>query len=470
MQNPFFSGGLTLMLVGALMALLRNLPGTAWGWLVHWVTISVEIPDRDPAFRWVQSWIVNQRHAGRARRLSVTTTWDDPDPDPTTYTDPDYRFTSGRVSEARFILSPAPGMHLMKYRGRLVLLRRARRELQSGGPLAFQETLTLQIIGGNRALVDALLNEAHKTALPRIPGVNILTGRHENWNTCSWRPRRPLASIVLADNMLEEILADLRTFLDAGAWYMRRGVPHRRGYLLHGPPGNGKTTLVAAVAGELGLSVAVLSLNSKTLTDEALRNQVNALPSGAVLLIEDIDCAFAEKRAGGEVSGVTMSGLLNALDGVSSREGRVLFLTTNHPERLDPALIRPGRVDRCFRLGNTTSDQARRLFAWFYANGNDHGNGQPDPEVERWAGEFAARVPDGQVCMAAIQEHLLRYRNDPESAVRALDEAPLEGQAEREALTPDWSGVEKTPFLTLRGQISCAAPELYGNPGGPLVG
>ncbi len=431
LQNPFFSGGLTLMAVGALMALLRNLPTTLWGLLVHWFTISVEIPDRDPAFRWVQSWIVEQEHAKRARSLSLTTTWADPDPDPTIETNPEYACsTSGRVSAARFVLSPAPGTHIMKYRGRLLLVRRARRDLTSGGTMAFQETLTLKIIGGNRALIDALLKEAHTTALPKIPGVNILTARHENWNTSSWRPRRPLASIVLADDLLGEILADLRAFLDAGAWYMTRGVPHRRGYLLHGPPGNGKTTLVAAVAGELGLSVAVLSLSNKVLTDDSLRNQVNALPPGAVLLIEDIDCAFAEKRGAGEATGVTMSGLLNALDGVGSREGRVLFLTTNHPERLDPALVRPGRVDRSFHLGNTTPDQARRLFEWFYSGG------EPDPEVEYWAEIFALQVPEGRVCMAAIQEHLLRYRTDPESAALMLDCEPLPGQAEYAPLAP----------------------------------
>jgi chaperone BCS1 len=239
----------------------------------------------------------------------------------------------------------------------------------------------------------------------------------------SWRPRRPLASIVLADGLLDDLLADLRAFLDAGSWYMTRGVPHRRGYLLHGPPGNGKTTLVAAVAGELGLSVAVLSLSNKVLTDDILRNQINALPPGAVLLIEDIDCAFAEKRAAGEATGVTMSGLLNALDGVSSREGRILFMTTNHPERLDPALVRPGRVDRSFHLGHTTPDQARRLFAWFYSGGRH------DPAVERWAHAFACRIPEGRICMAAIQEHLLRFRSDPESAARALDIEPLEGPA-----------------------------------------
>ena len=237
---------------------MRKVPATLWGFAIRRVTISVEIPDRDPAFRWVQGWVAEQRYARRARSLSLTTTWTDPDPDPTIESDPDYSFASGRISEARFLLSPAPGTHMMTYRGRLLILQRERRDLQSGGALAFQETLTLQIIGGNRTLVDELLKEAHRAALPRVPGVNVLSARHDNWIVSSWRPRRPLASIVLADGLLDEIIDDIRKFLGAGAWYTARGVPHRRGYLLHGPPGNGKTTLVAAAAGELGLSVAGL--------------------------------------------------------------------------------------------------------------------------------------------------------------------------------------------------------------------
>ncbi len=93
---------------------------------------------------------------------------------------------------------------------------------------------------------------------------------------------------------------------------------------------------------------------------------VDGLPNATVLLIEDVDCVFKEKRETTATTGVTLSGLLNALDGVSSREGRVLFLATNHPERLDPALVRPGRVDKKIKLGYATADQARRLFLWFY--------------------------------------------------------------------------------------------------------
>lgn len=421
-QNPFFSGGASLMVLGGAMALLRHLPMRIWAFLLRRIMITVEVPDRDPAFRWLQGWVAQQSYSRRARNLSLTTTWEKSDPDDGD--DP----SSGKVSEARFLLSPAPGTHVFWYRNRLMVFRRARRDLENGGSLAFQETLTLELIGGDRGMVEDLLREAQKAALPRVPGVTILTTRYDSWYATSWRPRRPLESIVLADRMLDDLIRDIREFLAAGSWYALRGIPHRRGYLLHGPPGNGKTSLVTAAAGELGLSVAVLSLHNKTMSDESLRNVVDALPVGALLLIEDVDCAFGPRRKTGEDTGVTLSGLLNALDGVSSREGRLLFLTTNHPDRLDPALVRPGRVDRSLHLAHTTPDQARRLFLWFYAGGE-----QTTGTIAEQAQAFADRIPDDSVCMAAIQEHLLRHRLDPEAAVLNADfEQLAESSRQRE--------------------------------------
>ena len=445
-QNPFFSGGLSLMVLGASAALLRKVPGQLWALVQRWLSITVEVPDRDPAFRWLQVWLAVQPYAGRARDLSLATTWvpADAESDTAVVFDADDSAATGPSSRVKFLLSPAPGTHLMLYRNRLLILRRSRRDLQNGNARTFQENLSLQVLGGTRALIEQLLSDARKLACPRTPGVSILTARYESWEATSWQPRRPLESLVLADGALEDTLDDLRTFYGSRAWYVQRGIPYRRGYLLHGPPGNGKTTLVLAVAGELNLSVAVLSLSNRLLSDDALRGLVDALPPATLLLIEDVDCVFKTERTTTEQTGVTLSGLLNALDGVSSREGRVLFLTTNHPERLDSALVRPGRVDRKVELGHATPDQARRLFLWFY-----QGGGVPPRELECLAERFAAQVPRGKTCMAAVQEHLLRHRGAPAAAAHEVvfdEQAPTSFEAGQKP--PTAVGQEKTPAVS----------------------
>src|SRR5262245_39693667 len=278
-QNPFFSGGLSLMVLGAAVAMLRKVPGQLWIFIQRRLSITVEVPDRDPAFRWLQVWLAAQPYAGRARDLSLATTWipADAESDTAVVFDPDDSAATGPTSRVKFLLSPAPGTHLMLYRNRLMILNRSRRDLQNGNSRTFQESLSLQVLGGSRALVEQLFAEARKLACPRTPGVSILTARYESWEATSWQPRRPLESLVLADGTLEDVLDDLRTFYGSRSWYIQRGIPYRRGYLLHGPPGNGKTTLVLAVAGELNLSVAVPTPRTGWLRDESRRGLVEAL-------------------------------------------------------------------------------------------------------------------------------------------------------------------------------------------------
>jgi len=201
------------------------------------------------------------------------------------------------------------------------------------------------------------------------------------WERVGSRPVRPVSSVILPSGQAEAILADCREFLASEPWYAHHGIPHRRGYLLHGEPGSGKTSLVTALAGSLGVDVYVITLSSPSMTDENLRSLLNSAADRSLLLLEDVDAAFvgrtaaaASLGAGGNASGgggggapaLSFSGLLNAIDGVAAQEGRLLFMTTNHVERLSSALVRPGRVDYRLEFRRAEQDQSRRLFLSFY--------------------------------------------------------------------------------------------------------
>jgi len=264
-------------------------------------------------------------------------------------------------------------------------------------------------------------------------------GSRYNWTQVAVRPVRPMKTVVLDQNQKRQILADMNEYLHPATprWYANRGIPLRRGYLFHGPPGTGKTSLSFALAGVFGLEIYVISLLEPSITEEDLVTLFNSLPRRCVVLLEDIDtaglrrpddevteadkehddedkdkdkekkkdedkdkeggekAALKEGKAGGrrrhdstakndwkvsdlaralkkegnadtERKGISLSGLLNAIDGVASHEGRVLIMTTNKPESLDEALIRPGRVDLQVGFTNATPQQATELFQRMY--------------------------------------------------------------------------------------------------------
>jgi len=164
----------------------------------------------------------------------------------------------------------------------------------------------------------------------------------------------------------------VKEWLQSQQWYVDRGIPYRRGYLLYGPPGSGKSSFIQALAGELDFSLANINLSETGMTDDKLALLLSKLPPKTILLLEDADAAFTNRREknlegyGGQT--VTFSGLLNALDGVAAGEERIAFLTTNHIDRLDEALIRPGRVDMTVRIGEATRYQAAEMWDRFYGD------------------------------------------------------------------------------------------------------
>ena len=169
---------------------------------------------------------------------------------------------------------------------------------------------------------------------------------------------RPWDSVVTKNNIKENIIEDIKEFQTSEEHYRLRGIPYRRGYLLHGPPGTGKSSLIHSLASELKYSLCVVNL-SRGVSDFDLLRQLATAPKKSILLFEDIDVTLPSDKRKKETkqrdnefdnshrfSGdISLSGLLNALDGISSSDSHLMFMTTNHITNLDPALIRPGRYD-----------------------------------------------------------------------------------------------------------------------------
>lgn len=426
-HNQLLSGGLLLMAVGGAFYYLRTLQSIVYNFLERFFLLNIEILDSDEAYHWMQVWLADRLQ--KTLSVSVLTRRGSAPNNVNNDCNDDPRPRLDNRPAIYFV--PAVGTYFFRYRGRSVMLNRYRRESPGGRALVAdaggdsrsmlrdKEGFAIRIFSRDKTLARQLLEECRERALPADGKVDILVANYAHWSLGTRVEPRPVSSVILDGSQTEDMLADMREFLRSAEWYRQIGVPYRRGYLLHGPPGNGKTSIVKALAGELGMSVYLLMLSDPTMNDNRLNELLARVAERNVLLLEDIDCAFVKRqRAGGRQGELTFSGLLNALDGVASSEGRIVVMTTNHIDKLDPALIRPGRADVRLFIGDATADQARRLFERFF------------PDRLDLAEEFACRVGQRKLSMAALQDYLMGHRRDPEGAVRGWKEsATLHGES-----------------------------------------
>ncbi|KAK4160951.1 putative mitochondrial chaperone protein [Cladorrhinum sp. PSN259] len=454
-SNPVFAGGFGLASLGAAVSLGRRGFVATTSLLRRQLLVNIEISKADPSYPWVLAWLSQPREPGgflasrltRMRNLAVHTT--------TSSIISPYRPDASKVTRADFRVQPGYGRYLVRHKpGVYIAVNREKASTAvttTGEP---HETLTLTMLYMHRELLADVFTEAHALAQSYNQGRTVVyTARNMSWQVLGKpRVKRPLGSVILDEGVKESIVADVKEFIESQQWYTERGVPYRRGYLLYGPPGTGKTSFIQALAGELDYSVAMVNLSERGVTDDLLAQLLTNLPERSILLLEDVDAAMINRRQrdpdGYSGSTVTASGLLNALDGLSAGEDRIAFLTTNHIDQLDPALIRPGRVDMMLRIGEATRYQAAQMWDRYYGDMDPNHSGRERflnrlDKLGLFGGDSQdPSVPKRHTSTAAIQGLFQFNKGDMEGAIN-MAEGLIPRTFEPEAPSPD--GAIKSP-------------------------
>jgi chaperone BCS1 len=225
---------------------------------------------------------------------------------------------------------------------------------------------------GQEAVV-AKIEELSAARVKHNPVLRIVNN-WGNWTRRSDIPLRSLESVILPGGQKESLVEDLRDFLAAEDEYVRLDLPWHRGYMLHGPPGTGKTSLVKALANEFKLDLWYIALGDLR-EESSLLNLLSEVSPRSIVLLEDVDTVkltHDRKKDGIASEGggrISLSSLLNALDGVATPHGLISFMTTNVFDTLDEALVRAGRMDRVEELVYPTWQEVDALFRRFFGEG-----------------------------------------------------------------------------------------------------
>jgi SpoVK/Ycf46/Vps4 family AAA+-type ATPase len=291
---------------------------------------------------------------------------------------------------------------------------------------------------------------------------------YKSWSYIDFDHPTTFDTLAMEPAKKKEIMDDLDAFRKNRDFYRRTGKPWKRGYLLYGPPGTGKSTMVAAMANYLDYDIYDVELTVVN-TNTDLRRLLIETTSKSIIVIEDIDCSLdltgdrakqrrrpgpSTKAAADDAddrprNAVTLSGLLNFIDGLWSACGceRIVVFTTNHVDKLDPALIRRGRMDMHIEM-SYCGFEAFRTLAKNYLGIDEHELfGSVEEvlrEVELTPADVAeclmtarrAGAGEPSPCLEILVDELKKRAEEKEKAeaeARAKAEAEAKAAAEAEA-------------------------------------
>lgn len=362
--NPVMGGLVGVWVAAVTTYLCRNVPMRIWGWIKRNSTRHMQLTSVGPD--------------GPNRSYSGFLEWFSSDQKRTRFVR-SWQFSTVRDG-GKWVNRTNPGYarHYFFYKWRLCWF--VKRQLDSQGTDIIKEQLDITVVFGSDSFLKSFIEDfkyREPEKAKRKPRVYIW--KRDNsfsyWDNIKELSPRRLNTVAIKKSIRDSILREIELFMSRRDWYMFRGIPYKATFELSGPSGTGKTSFVRAVATHLNLDLYILRLTE--LNDKDLQLALSKVPTHGIILVEDYDScevlldrkkleATLRANSTGELDykaslaissrgfngGPTLTGVLNAFDGVIPLDGQIVFWTTNHPEKIDEAVRRAGRMDHKYVLGD----------------------------------------------------------------------------------------------------------------------
>lgn len=224
------------------------------------------------------------------------------------------------------------------------------------------------------------------------------SGKRGNWDYMGSIPARNIDTVIIDDNIKTDIFSKIEDWKASENWFKDRGIPYKLSLLLYGPPGTGKTSLIKAIASTINYNIYMLDISSHN--DQSLLTSIRNIEPNSIIVFEDFDAVnitksrnenlkaknkfignkikrryedcydedddYDYKEDDAKDTKVTFNGLLNILDGVVPMDNKIIIFTTNVIEKLDAAMLRHGRVDFKYYIGEMGNKEIRQYIKMMF--------------------------------------------------------------------------------------------------------
>lgn len=367
----------------------RNVPGIVWKHVRNKFVFTANINQSTDLFEYFDIWL--SKHYGSKFRNIQATIGD------THRRDAGRKFEEGEdtKNDELQIYHHQDIFFLKMYRKNLII-KRSTEKLQNVSDIQNLNFVTFTIEGwlAKEAIMKLLDDVVAYNNSIKIASQFIYTNnKYGDWYRIGEVKGKNLDKIFLKNKDI--IINDISEFVAAEEWYANRGLLWKRGYLLYGPPGNGKTSLCLAIAAHLNYHIQFININDFQNDGDMLRAFTN-LRNKSIMVIEDCDSVIANKN---NQSNVSFSAFLNCMDGAFSKYGLITILTTNHIDKLDSASIREGRIDMRLEIPNPDREIVSDYMSHFY-------------------GKHICVEDERNISMAKVQEICLLNKDNSNEAIK----------------------------------------------------